>query len=127
MTSSRNLSNSVSPALHEQRQVEPVHVLVGEACVVDRRTERVADRVADHAEKLGVGVDRVVTVESLEGGDGQLSRSGRGLLVDAGECHKAAELLRENPADQSRPAHAQHDDGSPLLSRGAGRRRRNSR
>ncbi len=46
------------PALHQQRQIEPVEPLVGEARVVDRRAERVADRVGDHAEKLGLGVDR---------------------------------------------------------------------
>ena len=96
-------------ALDVQRQVEFVHVQVGKARVVDGRAERMAHRVADHAEKLGVGIDDVVPIEPFEGGDGQLPRRRRGLLVEAGKRHKGAELLRENPADQAGGAHAQHD------------------
>ena len=68
-----------------------------------------ADGVGDHAEKLGLGIDRVVSVQALETIDRQLPRGRRGLLIDARKRHKATEFLRENAADQTRLAHAQHN------------------
>jgi len=97
------------PTLDQQRQVEAVHACIGEAGVVDGGTERVADRVGDHAEQLRLVVDGVVAVQPFQSVEGQLPGRRGGLIAQTRKRHETTQLRREDAADQARRPHGQHD------------------
>ncbi len=81
--------------LHPEGQIQGVEVVFGKACVIDSRTERVADRVADDAENFGAGVDAVPAEGLFEFADGPLAGRGGLLVVECGEGQEGAELFGE--------------------------------
>ena len=105
-----------------QGQVDAVVAGGVEAGVVERRGDRVAHGVADHAVDPGVGAQGVPAVEVFEVVDRRLSGRGgharRGVVgpvdrrrVQCGKGQQRPEFLGQHPRGQPRLAHAQGDGG----------------
>ena len=96
-------------ARHPERQVHRVDAELRKRRVVNQRAQAVADRIADHAEHLRLGVDALDVVDLLQLLKRQHARRDLPFLVERGIGERHPHAQAEHPAARAEVAHAERD------------------